>query len=54
MTYYQKKYGYGEDSFRNAARISHTSIALPVGPHLDPTDMEYIIATIKQAIYEMK
>lgn len=54
MAYYKEKYGYREDSYRNAARISYSSIALPVGPHLDPTDMEYIIAMIKKAIYEVK
>jgi dTDP-4-amino-4,6-dideoxygalactose transaminase len=54
MTYYRDKYGYGDDSYPVAARISYGSIALPVGPHLDSEDMEYIIETIKNAFYEVK
>ncbi|MBU4373600.1 MAG: DegT/DnrJ/EryC1/StrS family aminotransferase [Euryarchaeota archaeon] len=54
MTYYKEKYGYSDNSYPNAAKISYSSIALPVGPHLDSDDMEYIIETIKKAIYEVK
>jgi dTDP-4-amino-4,6-dideoxygalactose transaminase len=50
MTYYRNKYGYGEGDFPVAERISRTSIALPVGPHLDCTDMDYIIDEFKAAI----
>jgi dTDP-4-amino-4,6-dideoxygalactose transaminase len=42
MTYYKDKYGYGPDTFANAAWISNNSITLPVGPHLDQADMNYI------------
>jgi perosamine synthetase len=42
MTYYREKYGYSTEPFVNAARISHQSIALPVGAHLDEDDMAYI------------
>lgn len=42
MTYYRNKYGYDESKYPNAARISDCSIALPVGPHLNVQDMEYI------------
>jgi perosamine synthetase len=42
MTYYREKYGYVAEPFANAARISHQSIALPVGAHLDGDDMGYI------------
>ena len=54
MTYYREKYGYGDDTYPNAARISYRSIALPIGPHLDPEDMEYVIETIKKAIRKVK
>ena len=54
MTYYKEKYGYSDDSYPNASRISESSIALPVGPHLDTVDMEYIVETTKKAIYEVK
>ncbi len=43
LGYYQGKYGYEPARFRQAARISDQSIALPVGPHLDAGDMSYIV-----------
>ena len=53
MTYYKEKYGYTENDFPVAARISYGSIALPVGPHLNREDMKYIADTIKQAMREV-
>ena len=53
MTYYQSKYGYEENNFINAASISDGIIALPVGPHLDLSDMDYIIKSIKEVWKEM-
>ncbi len=50
MTYYAQKYGYRPDSFPNAAWISASSIALPVGPHLDEADMLYIAAAFKELL----
>ncbi len=54
FTYYKEKYGYDNNSFPVAAKISYNSIAFPVGPHLDGLDMEYIISTFKKAIMEVK
>lgn len=54
LTYYKEKYNYGEETYPVAAMISNGSIALPVGPHLDAEDMEYIVKSIKQAIKEVK
>jgi perosamine synthetase len=42
MTYYKSKYGYDASRFENATAVSDRSIALPVGPHLDTSDMRYI------------
>lgn len=53
MTYYAEKYGYGQDSFPVAARISYGSVALPVGPHLDEEDMGYIVDCIKETLTEV-
>ncbi|MFH1537403.1 MAG: DegT/DnrJ/EryC1/StrS aminotransferase family protein [bacterium] len=53
MTYYREKYGFDENSFPGASRISYRSIALPVGPHLNGEDMEYIIDTMKKALSEV-
>ena len=51
LTYYREKYGDAEGLFPEAAKIAYHSIALPVGPHLQPGDAEYaaekVIETIK-------
>ena len=43
MHYYREKYGYNEDLYPNATRMSDHSIALPVGPHVGLDDLDYII-----------
>ncbi len=50
MTYYRKKYGYNLDAFPVSARISRTSVALPIGPHVEPDDVTYIAAQVKAAV----
>ena len=47
MTYYKQKYGYDKSKFINAATISDSIIALPVGPHLGILDMDYIVKSIE-------
>lgn len=54
MTYYAEKYGVSADAFPCATRISESSIALPVGPHLDGEDMNYIGQTFEQVVGELK
>ncbi|MGE0268295.1 MAG: DegT/DnrJ/EryC1/StrS family aminotransferase [Candidatus Omnitrophota bacterium] len=54
LTYYKNKYGYSEQQFPNAARISYRSIALPVGPHLNIEDMHYIVQAFKNTLMEVK
>lgn len=54
FSYYREKYGYDENSFPVAAKISRSSIALPVGPHLGPEEMKYIVQSLKSAIAEVK
>jgi len=53
MRYYREKYGYDNESFPIAARISYNSVALGVGPHLQEDDMDYIIEAFKKAIKEV-
>jgi dTDP-4-amino-4,6-dideoxygalactose transaminase len=48
MTFYQQKYGYSSESFKNASAISDGIIALPVGPHLTEEDMLFIFRQIKK------
>jgi dTDP-4-amino-4,6-dideoxygalactose transaminase len=54
MTYYRNKYGYQAESYHNAIFVSDRSIALPVGPHIEPDDIEYMADSLKQAIREVK
>jgi dTDP-4-amino-4,6-dideoxygalactose transaminase len=53
MEYYRRKYGYGNNSFPVAARLSANAIALPVGPHVEADDIHYMLATIKEALAEV-
>lgn len=52
LSYYRNRYGYGADTFPNAAWISYNSIALPVGPHIGVDDMNYIAKTLLEVISE--
>ncbi len=54
MAYYRKKYGYRGDTFPVAARISKSSIALPIGPHVEAEDVVYIAEQVQAAIAEVK
>jgi dTDP-4-amino-4,6-dideoxygalactose transaminase len=42
LAYYRNKYGSNLARYPNATRISDQSIALPIGPHLNLSDMDYI------------
>ncbi|HJX13217.1 MAG TPA: DegT/DnrJ/EryC1/StrS family aminotransferase [Dehalococcoidales bacterium] len=53
LEYYKRKYGYNASSFPVAARISGSSIALPVGPHVGREDIDYMVKTVKEAIEEV-
>lgn len=50
MRYYREKYRLPENAFPNAARIAYQSIAMSVGPHLGPEDMDYAVDMLKSAI----
>lgn len=54
LAYYQQKYGYDAQAYRQAARISDHSVALPVGPHLLPEDMGYIAQQFSRIVTEQK
>jgi len=53
MSYYKSKYGYDEKNFVNAAEISDHIIALPVGPHLNLNDMDYIVQSVKELLSDI-
>jgi perosamine synthetase len=47
-TYYRNKYGYDPSKFPNAEAFSDKTIALPIGPHLQEKDVDYMIDKIKK------
>jgi len=51
--FYSDRYGHVAEEFPNAARISHGSIALPVGPHLNEDDIAIIADSFIRAIQEV-
>ena len=54
MSYYRTKYGYKENAYSVARWISDASISLPVGPHLEPDDMSYIVTCVKEAVSHLR
>lgn len=52
-TYYRGKYGYRTGQFPVAAWISSSSIALPVGPHVDERDVEQIVEGVRHVLEEL-
>lgn len=54
MSYYAKTHGYEAGMFPVAEAISDRSIALPVGPHLDHTDMDYIGEMVATVVAEVR
>lgn len=49
-TYYRERYGYAPGSCPVATRISETSIAFPVGPHVSERDVERMAAALGSAL----
>ena len=52
--YYRGRYGYEPGSCPVATRISTTSVAFPVGPHVEEDDVVRIAASVKETISEMQ
>jgi dTDP-4-amino-4,6-dideoxygalactose transaminase len=50
MTYYRKKYGIEPSRFPNAAELSDHSVALPLGMHLEPADVDAITDILADAL----
>jgi perosamine synthetase len=48
--FYRERYGYAPGSCPVATRISETSIALPVAPHVSESDAERIVTTVKETL----
>jgi len=54
MAYYRDKYGYAETQFQFAAEISDHSLALPVGPHIQKEDIEYMTSRLRTVLHEVR
>lgn len=52
LAHYQSKYGYDPQVFAKAAEISDRVVALPVGPHLDITAVDYVTRSVKEVWME--
>ena len=50
MSYYADKYQAGRELWPNASRIADQSITLPVGPHLQQDDVDYIAVRVVEAL----
>ena len=48
--YYRRRYGYEEGSCPVATRISTSSIAFPVGPHVEERDIERMVDSARRVI----
>lgn len=53
FSYYREKYGYHPEDFPVAHSISQSTIAFPVGPHLNLEDMEYIAVQLASGIRQI-
>ena len=53
MKYYRDRYGYDESLYPVATMIADSSIALPVGQHLGPADMEYVGRTFTKILEDV-
>mgnify|MGYP001334748960 CR=1 FL=1 len=50
LKYYRHKYGYDAARYPGAETISDRAIALPVGPHLESGDMDYIAGALETVL----
>jgi len=54
LDYYRSKYGYKATQFPFAAEISDQSLALPVGPHIQKEDIEYMASKLRTVLHEVR
>ncbi len=54
MSYYRAKYRFSESDFPVASRISLRSLALPVGPHLDVDDIDYMVNNVAEVLWRLE
>ena len=54
LAYYRRKYGYKTTQFPFADEISDQSLALPVGPHIQKEDIEYMTSRLRTVLHEVR
>jgi dTDP-4-amino-4,6-dideoxygalactose transaminase len=54
LSYYRGRCGIADNPYSVARGLCARSVALPVGPHLEPEDLPYVIASFKDAIAAVK
>jgi dTDP-4-amino-4,6-dideoxygalactose transaminase len=50
FTYYRTKYGYRPGQFPVAEWLAQQTVSLPVGPHVEPEDVDYIADCFKEGV----
>ncbi len=53
LNFYKNKYNFDINEFKNSKILSNNSIALPVGPHLSPTNMNTIVRRLREVIEDL-
>ena len=51
MSYYAAKYGFRKGRFPVSEWLSRQTISLPVAPHIEPDDADYIGTVFKKALH---
>ena len=54
MSYYRTKYRFSDSDFPVASGISLRSLALPVGPHVDVDDIQYMVNNIAEVLMRLE
>lgn len=54
FTYYRTKYGYRPGQFPVAEWLAQQTISLPVAPHVQPEDVDYIAACFKEGVLKAR
>ena len=49
-TYYAAKYPSDRYSYPEAKKIAENTISLPCGPHMNPSDVDFVVASVKSAL----
>lgn len=52
--YYAEKYGFQAGRFPGAEAVADASVSLPVGPHLDESQMEVMVKSLHEALQEIQ